>query len=107
MKTIMLTLAFVVVGLAASASTLHLPAVGTGSVQVKERSKRDLLVLTTQRSMRGARVQVFHESGDLVTAQKLKRRKMIIDFCDVSDGNYVVVVVSKNGTTEKFQYEKR
>lgn len=100
MKKLTLTLALLVAGTMAFASQ-------TSQVQVKEKSKKDLFVLTTSKSMRGARVQVFHENGDLVAAQKLRRRKMIIDFCDVCDGRYTVVVVSNDGHTERFDYVKR
>ncbi len=100
MKKLTLTLALLVAGTMAFASQ-------TNQVQAKEKSKKDLFVLTTSKSMRGARVQVFHENGDLVAAQKLRRRKMIIDFCDVCDGKYTVVVVSNDGRTERFDYVKR
>lgn len=100
MKKLTLTLALLVAGTMVFASP-------TNQVQVKEKSKKDLFVLTTSKSMRGARVQVFHENGDLVAAQKLRRRKMIIDFCDVCDGRYTVVVVSNDGHTERFDYVKR
>jgi hypothetical protein len=79
----------------------------TNSIQVKERNKKNLFVFTANRSMKGAHVQVFHSSGDLVAAQMLKRRKMVIDFCDVVDGSYTIVVVSNDGYTERFQFEKR
>ncbi|MEI9918907.1 MAG: hypothetical protein WDO14_08885 [Bacteroidota bacterium] len=77
------------------------------NIQVKEHTKKNLFVFTANKSMRGAHVQVFHSNGDLVAAQMLKKRKMKIDFCDVVEGSYMIVVVSNDGYTERFQYEKR
>ena len=77
------------------------------NIQVKEHAKKNLFVFTAGKSMRGAHVQVFHSSGDLVAAQMLKKRRMKIDFCDVVEGSYTIVVVANDGHTERFLYEKR
>ena len=79
----------------------------TTAIQVKDRTKKNLFVFTAGKSMRGAHVQVYHSSGDLVAAQMLKKRRMVIDFCDVVEGSYTIVVVSNDGHTERFQFEKK
>jgi len=43
----------------------------------------------------GAQVEVLSADGHRVTAQRLKKRKMVIDFCDVKSRLYTIVV-SKN-----------
>lgn len=99
MRKMMITLILVLGGTLAIA--------GTDNIQVRERKQKNLFVFTTNRAMRGSHVQVYHSNGDLVVAQMLKKRKMVIDFCDVVDGSYTIVVVSNDGHTERFQFEKR
>lgn len=60
----------------------------------------------SNKKMRGAKVEVYHANGELITAQKLIRRKLIIDFSDVRAGSYTIVV-KKGETKKEFQFEKR
>jgi len=56
---------------------------------------KSLFVLKTQKKFKGAKVEVFHASGELLTSQNLLKRKMIIDFSSVQQGTYVIEYTSK------------
>jgi hypothetical protein len=75
-----------------------------GVEEVVSRDK-DLFVFKTKRQFVGAKVEVFLSNGDLVTAQRLLRKKMIIDFGDATDGTYTIRV-SKGDKTKEFQFVK-
>jgi len=91
--------AFVLAMLVAAAATAN-------PVEVVPTRHQNLFVFTTKKAMRGAEVRVFHAGGDLVTSQRLHKRKMIIDFCDVKAGTYTIVV-QKGKAKEEFQYVKK
>lgn len=76
------------------------------SIEVVETKYRNLFVFKADRSLIGSVVEVYHSNGELVTRQVLSKRKMVIDFCDVKFGNYVIKVV-KEGVAREFAYEKR
>lgn len=67
---------------------------------------RNTFVFTAERCMRGAVVKVYHANGDLVTSQRLRKRRMVIDFCDVPTGSYTIVVENEK-KREEFQFERR
>jgi hypothetical protein len=75
-------------------------------IEVVASRYKNLFVFTTQKKMRGGEVKVFYSNGDLITTQQLKKRKMIIDFCDVKSGAYTIVV-QKGNKTETFQYVRQ
>ena len=54
----------------------------------------------------GATVEVFVGNGDLLTAQSLQKRKVIIDFGDAKGGTYTIRLTKGNATKE-FQYVKK
>ena len=89
------------------ALTLSVAAVAHATpIDVVAAKHKNLFVFTTARTMRGAEVRVYFSNGDLVTTQRLRKRKMIIDFCDVRSGDYTIVV-QKGNTVEKFTYVRR
>src|SRR5688572_21243723 len=65
-----------------------------------------LFVLKANRKYAGATVEVYYSNGDLVTTQKIEKRRMIIDFCDTRYGEYTIRVVRGNEKKE-FQYVKK
>jgi hypothetical protein len=67
---------------------------------------KNLFVFKADRKMLGAKVEVYSSAGHLVTAQRLHRRKMIIDFCDVKFGEYVIRIV-KGDEKQEFHYVKK
>jgi hypothetical protein len=71
------------------------------------KSKRpNLFVLKVDKEFDGAMVEVHYANGDLVTSQKLEKRKLIIDFCDTRFGQYTISVV-KGDKKKEFQYVKK
>lgn len=81
---------------------------GTGNDEITPVSSKykNLFVFKTERSLIGAQVEVLSQNGDVVTSQKLQKRKMIIDFCDVRYGTYTIRV-TKGNETKEFHYEKK
>lgn len=71
--------------------------------QVKNKS---LFVYKTQRKFVGATVEVYSSNGDLLTAQNLEKRKLIIDFRSAVKDTYTIRVVKGNQMRE-FQFVNR
>jgi hypothetical protein len=67
---------------------------------------KSLFVYKTQRKFVGAVVEVYTSNGDLLTAQNLQKRKLIIDFGSVLKDTYTIRVVKGNDIRE-FQFVKR
>ena len=67
---------------------------------------KSLFVVKADREFVGANVQVFYSNGNLITAQKLQKKKMIIDFEDAKMGTYTIRV-TKGGKTKEFEYIKK
>lgn len=86
------------------------PAVQAGQseevVDILQTRHPNLFVFRAERKYLGAVVEVVAMNGDVVTAQRLNRRKMIIDFCDVKFGEYTIRVVKDNETLE-YKYVKK
>jgi hypothetical protein len=76
------------------------------SVHVISAKEKDLFVFKVSKSWHGASVEVVAANGDFVSRQRLMKRKMIINFCDVKEGTYKIRI-SKEGHTEEFQYIKK
>lgn len=75
-------------------------------IEVVKTKYKNLFMMKVDRAFIGAEVEVYYSNGDLVTTQKLKRRKVIIDFCDTRFGTYTIKV--KNGKEVlNFQYVKQ
>jgi hypothetical protein len=68
--------------------------------------KENLFVLKASRKFKGADVEVLSSSGYLVTSQKLKKRKLVIDFRNVSSGTYRIQV-KKGSQREEFKFVKK
>jgi hypothetical protein len=95
-------------------STWMLLIAGTLSVATpKERlgvivtqEKENIFIIKASRKFKGAEVEVVSSTGYLVTSQKLKTRKLVLDFRNVSPGTYRIQV--KKGTNkEEFQFIKK
>ena len=70
-------------------------------------SKYDnLFIFKVDRKLKGADVEVSYTNGDVIANLKMKKRKLIIDFCDVKFGSYVIKVKNGNEVRE-FQYVKK
>ncbi len=66
----------------------------------------NLFIIRTERKYLGALVQVVASNGDVVTAQRLQRRKIIIDFCDVKCGEYTIRI-RKGDEVLEYTYVKK
>lgn len=67
---------------------------------------KHLFVFKVDKKYRGATVEVYYSNGDLVTTQKLEKRKMIINFCDTKFGEYTIRVV-KGDKKQEYYYVKK
>lgn len=67
--------------------------------------EKDLFVMKAKKLV-GGKVEVYSASGELITAQPVQRKKMIIDFGTVMSGTYIIRVV-KGTDTREYQYTKR
>ena len=65
----------------------------------------NLSVYKANSAFRGAVVEVFFANGDLVTSQRLVRKRLVIDFSHVKACAYVIRV-TKGNTTRDFQFVK-
>jgi hypothetical protein len=65
-----------------------------------------LFVFKAKRKYLGATVEVYYSNGDLITSEKLGKRRMIIDFCDTKLGEYTIRVV-KDDKRKEFSYIKK
>jgi len=67
---------------------------------------KNLFVFKTQRKFVGATVEIYASNGELLTAQNLQKRKLIIDFGSVIKDTYTIRVV-KGTNVRQYQYIKR
>ena len=59
-----------------------------------------LFIFKVDRKFRGADVEVSSGNGEVITQLKMEKRKLIIDFCDVKMGAYVIKVKKGDKTQE-------
>lgn len=76
------------------------------AVDVVPSKYKNLFVFKAERKLVGATVEVYYSNGDLVTTHTLEKRKMIIDFCDVKFGEYVIRI-KKGNAVEEYHYVKK
>lgn len=69
-------------------------------------NSQQVFVFKVNKEFKGGRIEVLSAEGKRVTAQRLMRRKMIIDFCDVKTGVYTIVV-KKDDQIKKFEFVKK
>ena len=76
------------------------------AIIIGQTKNKSLFVYKTQRKFVGAMVEVYTSNGDLLTAQNIQKRKLIIDFGSVLKDTYTIRVVKGNDIRE-FQFVKR
>jgi hypothetical protein len=69
-------------------------------------SNSQVFVFKVDREFKGGRIEVLSAEGKRVTAQRLMRRKIVIDFCDVKTGVYTIVV-TKDDQVKEFEFVKK
>ena len=67
---------------------------------------KNFFKVRAQKRFLGATVEVFVGDGDLLTAQNLQKRKVIIDFGDAKGGTYTIRLTKGNETKEFFYIKK-
>jgi len=75
-------------------------------VDVVYSKHHNLFVFKASKKLLGARIEVLSADGNQVASQRLMKRKMIIDFCDVKSGIYTIVV-SKNDLVQKYEFIRK
>lgn len=75
-------------------------------IDVVSSKYKNLFVFKAEKKFVGATVEILSSKGEVVTAQTLQKRKMIIDFCDVKYGTYTIRI-SKDKKVKEFKYEKK
>jgi len=76
------------------------------AVHVVSSGQKDLFVFKVSKSWHGAKVDVLDATGEPINSQRLLKRKMIINFCDLKAGTYKIKI-TKDHHTEEFQYIKK
>jgi hypothetical protein len=69
-------------------------------------SNQNRVVIKVDREFIGGRLEVLSAAGHQVTAQRVIRRKLIVDFCDVKTGIYTIVI-KKDDRTRKSEFVKK
>lgn len=98
--SIFFALVFTILSVAAFAD----PIQERSSIEIEEIKNHQVMVKITK-ALQGAEVFVYHSSGDLVTIERLNKKKLIIDFKDARYGSYIILV-KKNQFTEEYTYKK-
>jgi len=94
-----LTLALMIFGTLAAAKA-------EDATHVIDSRYKNLFVFKADRKFKDAEVKIFYSNGDLIASQKLTKRKMTINFCDVKYGTYTIVLL-KGNKSEIFEYIKK
>ncbi len=68
--------------------------------------EKDLFVFRTAKGTSDAKVEIYSDSGELVTAQTMQKRKIIIDFGGVAFGTYTIRV-TQDGVIKEYQYKRK
>jgi hypothetical protein len=77
-----------------------------GTPILSAKASNAVLVVKADKEMVGGKVMVFNSNKDLVTASKMKRRKLEIDFSNADFGVYTVRIVKGNESKE-FHFMKK
>lgn len=99
MKTLItLVVAFILV-------TTDSRGAGSGDNMFGHGKNKSLFVFRAKKKFAGATVEVYSSQGKLVTAQSIHKRKMIIDFGDVTKDIYTIRIV-KGAETKEYRFVK-
>ena len=103
MKTALtlLTLIF----LLSSAATFASPVDHPASIKTVSPKDQDLFSFKVDRKFKNGMIEVYY-ANELVAVTTLVKRKMVINFCDVKSGTYIIKV-KKDNRIEEFQFEKK
>ncbi len=88
------------------ASSSVLAANNDDQIDKTDSNRQQVFVFKVDKKFKGGRIEVLSAEGNRVAAQRLMRRKIIIDFCDVKTGVYTIVV-KKDDQIKKFEFVKK
>jgi len=89
-----------------SVSSFALPTPQEVDIELVASRHKNLFIFKVDRKTKGADVEVSYANGEVITNLKMEKRKLIIDFCDVKFGSYVIKVMKGNNSQE-FQFIKK
>lgn len=98
-KNLLTTALFVAIAAIANATPVE-------GWEIVHSRKKETFAFNTGRDMKGAELKVLYSNGDVLVSERMRRRRMVIDFAEVKKGTYTILLM-KNGMTKTFQYEKR
>ena len=103
MKTLTL---FAALSLITISAAFAAPTPKEVTIDVVPSRYQNLFIFKVDRKFKGAHVEVSYANGDVIANLKMEKRKLIINFCDVKYGAYVIKV-KKGNNTQEFQYVKK
>ncbi len=89
-----------------TASAVYNSETTSKAIHLVEANKENLFVFKAGKHWKGAFVDVVSENGDVVSHQKLTKKRLIIDFRDVGLGTYTIKV-TKGNKSEAFKFDRR
>jgi len=78
----------------------------TVAANVGDGGDSQVFVLKAEKRFVGAKVEIFAANGNLITAQKVDKKKLVIDFGDVRKGVYTIRL-TKGDERQEYTFEKR
>lgn len=103
MKKIILSLATLLISLSAFSFA---PAKPKPSHVTGLAASHEIFYIRICKVMAGGKVEVYNSAGELVGAQDLNDRRLIVDFFEMVPGDYTVKVI-KDGIEEIFDFHKK
>lgn len=97
---------FALSSLVAVSSVLAKPIPLEANIELVSSKHKNLFIFKVDRKFKGADVEVSYANGEIITNLKMEKRKLIINFCDVKLGSYVIKVMKGNNVQE-FQYIRK
>lgn len=85
-------------------SSLNASAEGIDAIRPPK--SKNIFTLKTAKYFVGAQVEVYNSRGELISAQSLQKRKMVIDFGETLFGTYTIRIV-KGAVIQEFKYVKK
>jgi len=102
MKKILILIALIMLAIAVFAQ----PSKGSYPEVKVLSQKRDAFYFKVSRDLLGSEVEVIHDNGKVVAKERMKGRKMLIDFFDMESGVYVIRV-TQGRYVKTFTHEKK
>ena len=86
-------------------TTISFLSYGGQRVKMLTSKSKDFLVFSIGKKMKGADFQLVTSTGEVITHQKLSKRKLTIDFKNIKKGVYTIRLV-KDDYKQEFIYTK-